>query len=157
MEDTWEAIPRDRQEAVSKMRSLKALGFVIVGITAGIINVLTRMLLNLWLPYEIAIALAFPVALTFAFVLNREHVFKASSGSGGEQYLKFAIVNLLTLVQVWMVSVGLTRFLFPYIGVTWHPEGVAHLIGVLSPIATSFFAYKNFVFPTATIANKQPS
>jgi putative flippase GtrA len=128
------------------MRLSRFVRFVLVGVAAGAINILARIGLSRVFSYEIAVALAFPIALTFAFVINRRHVFDGAVGSAREQYAKFAAVNLLALVQVWAISVALARVVFPHVGLTWHAETIAHSIGVMSPIATSFFAYKYFVF-----------
>lgn len=128
------------------MTSARVIGFLFVGAAAGIINVLSRIGLSRIFPYEMAVALAFPIALTFAFVVNRQHVFDGASGSAFEQYVKFAVVNLLALGQVWIISVALARVVFPRFGITWYPETIAHTAGVMSPLATSYFAYKYFVF-----------
>lgn len=124
-------------------RSLKYVG---VGLFAALVNVFARLLFNRFTSYEVAVALAFPVALTVAFVLNRSFVFDGESGDAKGQYLKFAIVNLLALAQVWLISVGLANIAFPAMNFTWNAETVAHIIGVGSPIFTSYFAYKYFVF-----------
>lgn len=126
--------------------STQAIGFVFVGLLAGGVNVVSRILFNYVVPYEVAIVLAFPAALTVAFVLNRWLVFRATEGEASTQYAKFAMVNILALAQVWLVSVGLARVLFPLVGFTWHAETIAHAVGVASPIVTSFVAYKYFVF-----------
>ena len=52
----------------------------------------------------------------------------------------------LAVAQVWIVSVGLARFVFPAIGFTWHDETVAHVIGVLVPVVTSYLGHKHFSF-----------
>jgi putative flippase GtrA len=35
---------------------------------------------------------------------------------------------------------------FPWMAFHWHPEDVAHLIGVASPIFVSYYAHKHFSF-----------
>ena len=50
------------------------------------------------------------------------------------------------VAQVWIVSVGLTRFIFPAIGLAWHAETVAHVIGVAVPVFTSYLGHKHFSF-----------
>ncbi|MFA5950043.1 MAG: GtrA family protein [Hyphomicrobium sp.] len=124
----------------------RSLKYVSVGLFAALVNVVARLLFNQFASYEVAVALAFPVALTVAFSLNRNYVFAAGNCGAKVQYVKFAIVNLLALAQVWGVSVGLAKSVFPAIGLSWHGETIAHLIGVGSPIFTSYIAYKNFVF-----------
>jgi putative flippase GtrA len=124
----------------------QAIGFILVGILAGVVNVVSRLIFNFFVPYEFAVVLAFPLALSVAFMLNRRHVFRAAAGDVTIQYVKFGIVNLIALAQVWIVSVCLARILFPNVGMTWHAETVAHIFGVASPIVTSFLAYKYYVF-----------
>ncbi len=67
-------------------------------------------------------------------------------GRASRQTLRFALVNLVALAQVWVVGVGLARIVFPKIGFVWHAELVAHIIAVLSPVLTSYFAHKHFSF-----------
>lgn len=120
--------------------------FLFVSGAAALVNILGRMAFNRVTSYELAIVLAFPIALTFAFVLNRLFVFKKQSRPFPRQYARFTLVNILALGQVWLVSVGLARGLFPFLGFTWHAETAAHVIGVLSPAATSYYAHKYFSF-----------
>lgn len=115
------------------------------GIAAGV-NVGARMLLSLWLRYEVAVALAYLAGMTVAFVLARAFVFAPTLGGATGEYIRFGLVNAVSFVQVWLVSVGLARFVFPAIGFTWHAETVAHVIGVVSPVLTSYFAHKHFTF-----------
>jgi len=129
------------------MVSRQFLGFLFVGVTAGLVNLASRAAFNQVMIYEISVVLAFAVATTTAFVMNRGLVFRPSSGSVRSMYAKFAAVNVLALVQVWLVSVLLLRAVFPYLGFEWHAPLIAHTIGVGSPLITSFLAYKYFVFP----------
>lgn len=109
-------------------------------------NILARLGFSLVTSFEVAIVLAFPIALTVAFVLNRRFVFAAGDGHAPTQYARFLIVNLVALVQVFVVSVLLARVVFPWAEFTWNAETVAHVIGVLSPIITSYVFHKRFTF-----------
>jgi putative flippase GtrA len=125
------------------------LRFLLVGGAAALLNIFARLTFNLWMTYELAIAVAYLVAMTTAFVLNRTYVFHARKRAILGQYLRFTIVNLVALVQVWVVSVGLARWLFPLVGFEWHGHAVAHTIGVLSPVVTSYVGHKVFTFGPA--------
>ena len=125
------------------------LGFAVVGIVAGGINIAARYLIDYFTSYEVAVALAFPIALTVAFALNRNYVFKSEKRQTASQFLRFAIVNLSALFQVWVISVGLVRYVFPAIGFEWNPELIGHSIGVASPVLTSFLFYKYWIFKKA--------
>nr|WP_246432879.1 GtrA family protein [Rhodopseudomonas rhenobacensis] len=117
-----------------------------VGVTAAAINIVSRVVISQFVAFEYAVALAFPVALTFAFVMSRLLVFEPSASSAWGQYFRFFLVNLVALVQVWLVSVGLAQWLFPMIGWTFYPELLAHTIAVCSPVLTSYYAHKVFTF-----------
>jgi putative flippase GtrA len=119
--------------------------FVVIGGIAALVNIALRVVLALYMPFELAVALAFPVALSVAFIGNRLWVFPVVT-DWRRAYWRFFVVNLAALVQVWMISVGLYRLIFPLIGFTWHPELVAHVIGVLSPVVTSYYAHKHYSF-----------
>lgn len=119
---------------------------MLVGAAAAAVNILSRVAISQFVRFEYAVVLAFPIALTFAFVMSRWFVFESSGRNVPVQYLRFLIVNLFALVQIWLVSVGLTRFLFPAIGWTWYPELLAHTLAVASPVFTSYYAHKAFTF-----------
>lgn len=125
--------------------------FLLAGATAAAVNIVARLLLSYVVSFEVAVVLAFPIALTVGFFLNRHYVFDADSGALAGQYVRFLTVNLVALAQVWVVSVGLASWVFPAIGFDFHRELVAHAIGVASPIFTSYFLHKFFTFRTSQI------
>ncbi|MEO3470217.1 GtrA family protein [Roseomonas sp. CAU 1739] len=120
--------------------------FVLTGGTAAAVNIGARILLSLAMPYEAAIAFAYLVGMVTAYFLAHRFVFAASGGTMASEFSRFALVNLLALVQVWLVSVGLARLIFPAIGFTYHAETAAHVIGVLSPIGSSYIGHRRFSF-----------
>jgi putative flippase GtrA len=126
--------------------TLQFARFILVGMAAAAVNVESRVLISNFVRFEYAVVLAFPVALTFAFVASRIFVFEKSERSVREQYLRFFLVNIAGLVQVWLVSVGLTYWIFPSIGWIYHAELIAHIIAVGSPVLTSYYAHKMFTF-----------
>ncbi|WGD28377.1 GtrA family protein [Ancylobacter sp. WKF20] len=125
--------------------------FLVAGAIAATVNIVARILLNYVVPFEVAVALAFPIALTVGFFLNRHYVFDADTGAVGGQYARFLMVNLVALGHVWVISVGLAGWVLPAIGYDYHRELVAHAIGVASPIFTSYFLHKFFTFRTRRI------
>ena len=123
--------------------------FVAIGGAAAALNIGVRAMLSRYLPFEWAVALAFPVALSFAFVANRRWVFEQQNVDWRLAYWRFLLVNLAALAQVWLISVGLYRLMFPMIGFTWHAELIAHTVGVLSPVITSYYAHKHYSFKSS--------
>ncbi len=120
--------------------------FVLTGGIAAGVNVASRWLLEFIMSYEVAVAVAYILGMTTAFILARMFVFPASALRLEAQYGRFALVNAVAFLQVWLISVGLARLLFPAVGFTRNSETLAHLIGVSSPILTSFLGHKHFSF-----------
>ncbi len=115
------------------------------GIAAGV-NILSRIALSQFMPYSIAVMIAYLFGMTTAYVLMKLMVFEKSGQRVHQEYIRFALVNAVAFAQVWLVSIGLARYLLPAIGIEEHAETLGHVIGVLSPIATSYLLHKYFTF-----------
>ena len=122
------------------------LRFALVGGAAAAINIVSRIILSRFISFELAVVVAYFIGMTFAFVLNRKLVFQATDRPIWNEYLRFFLVNLIALVQVWLVSIALLNWLLPTIGWTYFVELTAHVIAVCSPILTSYYAHKFFTF-----------
>lgn len=122
------------------------LRFVLAGGTAAAVNIFSRWLLSGVMRFEVAVVVAYLIGMITAFVLSRQFVFKKSDRVIHNEAIRFIFVNLVTLVQVWIVSVGLAQWAFPTLGFVWHAELIAHTIAVGSPILTSYYAHKFFTF-----------
>jgi putative flippase GtrA len=120
--------------------------FVLVGGIAAAVNILSRIALNLVMSYEAAIVVAYVCGMTVAYLLNKLFVFTPSGRRIHDEYLRFTLVNLVAVAQVWIVSVGLAFYIFPSIGFTWNAETVAHIVGVIIPTFTSYFGHRYFSF-----------
>ena len=127
----------------------RAMLFLLAGGIAAAVNIVSRILLNLAMPYEAAIVLAYLCGMTAAYAANRLWVFDPSGRAVAREYARFALVNVLGVAQVWLISVGLARYGFPWIGFVWHADTVAHVIGVAVPAITSYLGHKHFTFVTA--------
>lgn len=134
---------------ISEMISSPFVRFVLSGGIAAGVNVLSRAALSTITSYSVAIVIAYLIGMTTAYGLMKLFVFAESGRRPEAEYLRFGLVNVVALVQVWVVSVGLATWLFPVIGFGFHPEAVAHVIGVLSPVATSYFLHKYFTFSSS--------
>jgi putative flippase GtrA len=124
---------------------LSFLLFVLTSGASAIVNVAVRHLLSYVMVFEAAVACAYVVSTTVAFVLARKFVF----GRGARWELdltRFVMVNVYGFLQVLAVSVLLLRFLFPVIGFHWHPEDTAHVLGLATLAFTSFYLHRRFSF-----------
>jgi putative flippase GtrA len=137
--------------------NVRGLGmFAVTGGIAAACNLGSRAAFSLVMSYSLAIILAYVVGMVTAFVLARQFVFRPAEDGVVREFLRFAGVNVAALAQVWAVSVGLVTYVFPWAGFEWHPETVAHVIGVASPIFSSYFLHKHFTFRAAA-ARKTPA
>ena len=120
--------------------------FLVTGGLAAGVNVASRIVFHLVMPFGAAIALAYLVGMTTAFLLARLFVFEGSGRSLAVEYGRFALVNVAALAQVLAVSIGLAKLVFPAIGLVSNAELIAHIIGVLSPVLVSYQGHKRFSF-----------
>ncbi|TDL90435.1 GtrA family protein [Meridianimarinicoccus aquatilis] len=120
--------------------------FLLTGGIAAAVNLLSRYLLDKFMSFEIAVALAYLLGMITAYTLARMFVFSNSPDGIRNEFMRFTIVNAFALVVVWCVSVGLAKVVFPFVGFKWYAEDIAHIIGVLVPAVTSFLGHKYFTF-----------
>lgn len=122
------------------------LRFLVAGGIAAAANYGSRFVFSQWLGYGVAIVLAYLVGMGVAFVLMRQHVFDAREGALGPQVAKFAAVNALAALQTLLISLLLARWLLPRLGIVEHAEAIAHLVGVLVPVVTSYLGHRMLTF-----------
>lgn len=118
------------------------------GIAAGV-NLGSRKLLNLAMPFEVAVVLAYLLGMTTAYLISRYFVFEKTGRSVRSEASRFAVVNLFSMALVWAISVGLLRIVFPFVGLTWHADDIAHFVGVSAPAVLSYWGHAQFSFARA--------
>ena len=122
------------------------ISFAIAGGIAAVANILSRIVINHWLAYSPSIWLAYLVGMITAFVLNRFFVFNETSNRLHQQIFWFTAVNLIAVLQTWIISLFLADRLLPWMAFNWHPETMAHAVGVAAPIISSYFGHKYITF-----------
>ena len=128
------------------MISRRFLMFLVSGGVAAAANIGSRIVFGLWVPYWVSIVLAYLVGLTTAFVLMRALAFTTSSNATHHQAFWFVVVNLFGLLQTFAISLALAHWLFPLIGFEQGAATVAHAIGVIVPVITSYVGHKHLSF-----------
>ena len=131
------------------MTSGRFVRFLLTGGFAALVNLVSRYILNQYMSFEAAVALAYLFGMVTAYALARLFVFERSGQAIATEFWRFVLVNLISAAVVWGVSVGLAVYLFPAIGFRWRPDTVAHFIGVASPTVIAYFAHKHFTFRAA--------
>ncbi len=121
------------------------IGFLAVGGLAAFLHWLARILISLWLPFSLAIVLAYIVGMATAFLLNRVFVFRKSEKSLTEQARGFVLINLLFFPIVWYAAITINDGLRT-LGFTFHTEEISHAIAVALPMIVTFLFYKLIAF-----------
>jgi len=120
--------------------------FLVTGGTAAAVNFGSRIVYNQWLPFSGAVILAYLTGMVTAFVLAKMFVFKESTQSTRRAVLFFTLVNVVAVLQTWLISMGLAFYLLPALGVTQFVKEIAHAVGVVVPVFTSYLGHKRWSF-----------
>jgi putative flippase GtrA len=120
--------------------------FLVTGGTAAAVNFGSRIVYNQWLPFSGAVILAYLTGMVTAFVLAKMFVFKESTQSTRRAVLFFTLVNAVAVLQTWLISMGLAFYLLPALGVTQFVKEIAHAVGVVVPVFTSYLGHKRWSF-----------
>lgn len=120
--------------------------FALAGGFAAACNFGSRILLGQFFDYTVSIIIAYVIGMITAFTLNKLFVFPEGNEHVGRQVSWFVAINVLAVLQTLAISLVLARFVFPAWGMEFHPETVAHAIGVAVPIVTSYIGHKRFTF-----------
>ena len=131
---------------IQQFLSKQFILFLITGGTAALVNFGSRIVYNQWVSFSVAIVLAYLTGMVTAFVLARWLVFKRSEQSFARSVMLFCAVNVIAVVQTWVISMGLALYVLPYWGVTRFAAEIAHAVGVVVPVFTSYLGHKRFSF-----------
>ena len=122
------------------------LFFLLSGGIAAALNWGSRFVFSRWMAFEWAVVCAYGVGMATAFILMRTIAFEGRGKPALPQAGRFALVNAAALAQTWIVSVVMTRWALPSVGITTHAEALGHLVGVLFPVFTSYIAHRKYTF-----------
>ncbi len=120
--------------------------FLFFGGLSASLNFLSRIGFSQFFSYRIAVVLAYFIGMLTAFIFFKHYVFGKSNRHYKDEIRDFTIVNIFSAIQVWLTSVGLSEYFFPYISFNFYPEEVAHFIGLSILAVTSYFGHKHFSF-----------
>ncbi len=131
---------------IKQFLSHQFLLFLITGGTAAAVNFFSRILYSLWLPFSVAVVLAYLTGMITAFVLAKLFVFKNSQQSMQRSAVFFVLVNLVAVAQTWGISMGLLYVVFPAWEFNFYAPECAHAVGVIVPVFTSYLGHKRWSF-----------
>lgn len=131
---------------IKQFKSKEFLGFLLTGGIAAAVNFFSRIIYSQWTNFSVSIVLAYLTGMVAAFILIKLFVFKASQQSLHKSVIFFTLVNLVAVLQTWLVSIFLAYYLLPRIGVTSFSEEFAHAVGVIVPVFSSYLGHKRWTF-----------
>lgn len=129
---------------INKKNFIIFFNFITLGALAGFLNFFSRIILSLVFNFHISVLVAQIFGMFVAFFLFRNYVFKAEKRSS--QWVRFLMVNIISLIIVLIVSHIFAYFLLPSIGIHRFKYEIAHLIGIGSTVITSFLLHKFWTY-----------
>lgn len=131
---------------IALFRSRQFIAFLITGGIAAIANFGSRIVYNEWVGFSTAIILAYITGMITAFVLARIFVFTNSRRALHSSAFYFVLVNIVAAAQTWIISIVLAFYVLPSMGVEIYVREIAHAVGVIVPVFTSFISHKYLTF-----------
>lgn len=131
---------------IQTLKSKQFFAFIITGGIAALVNFCSRILYNQWVDFSSAIIIAYITGMLTAFLLAKFFVFTNSNQVLHRSIVYFILVNLVAVIQTWIISMALAQYVFPSLGFQIYPKEIAHFIGISIPVFTSYFGHKYFSF-----------
>ena len=119
---------------IGAFKSRQFVMFLITGGLAAAVNFGSRILYNQWMGFSAAI------------VLVRIFVFQDSQRALHQSALYFVLVNLVAVAQTWIISLLLADHVLPSLGVQRFVHEIAHAVGVVVPVFSSYLGHKHLSF-----------
>ena len=87
--------------------SKQFLLFILAGGFAAFINIISRVILSLFLGFKISILIAYLFGMIVAFLLTKNFVFSTQQLNNTKAFLSFSLVNLFAVMQTYLISLYL--------------------------------------------------
>ena len=120
--------------------------FIITGGTSAVINILSRIILSEFFSFEFAILISYGIGMIIAFSLAKRFVFLNSKKSTKKSFPAFALVNLISVIQTFFVSIFIKNWLIIFLDNLSFVELIAHTCGLGVLVFTSFYGHKYITF-----------
>jgi putative flippase GtrA len=120
--------------------------FLFTGGIAATVNFGSRILYSSWVNYSAAIVFAYLTGMTTAFILARVFVFREGQQNMTRSAWIFSLVNLVAVAQTCGISLLLAHYLLPWLGMKQFVHEIAHAVGIVIPVFTSYVGHKRWSF-----------
>jgi len=122
------------------------LRFLIAGGIAAGVNFLVGYSLSGLLPFYGDVVIGYLAGMITAFFLFEQRVFGEHAESRQRSAGIFVLVNMLGLLQTWLIFAWLMRWCFPWLQWHFYPEHIARAVAIITPTLTSYIGHKHFTF-----------
>jgi len=140
---------------VGKILRQRFVRFILAGGTSVVLNLSARALFSMFVSYEVAIVFAYFVGMATAWTLMRVLVFKTTNERADGEILRFFVVNMIGLLQVSVVSSVLVDQVDLIVNNIKISEAVAHLLGLISIVFTSYLLHSKFTYSSKSSETKR--
>lgn len=120
--------------------------FIVAGGVAAVVHWGSRIWLNQFVHFKLALVFAYVIGIATAFTLNKWMVFPESGRALRAEINYFVFFNVAAFPLVWGASVFLADYAFPALGMTWHVREIAHAIAIALPLVLNFYLHKFITF-----------
>jgi putative flippase GtrA len=131
---------------IRRLASSQFVRFLFTGGLAALVNFGSRIFYNQWMGFSAAVCVAYVTGMITAFLLARWLVFGKGEQSTHRSAAIFLLVNIFAIAQTWAVSILLADYLLPAMGVRRFVHEIAHAVGVMIPVFTSYIGHKRYSF-----------
>ena len=131
------------------MKHVQSKQFILFLLTGGIaatVNFCSRIIFNLWISFSMAVILAYITGMVTAFILAKFLVFKESNQSLHQSIIFFILVNIIAILQTWIISMLLAYYLLPAINIKNFVREISHAVGIVVPVFSSYIGHKHWSF-----------
>ena len=131
---------------IQQFMSRQFLSFLLTGGFAAAVNFGSRIVYSNWLNFSSAVIVAYITGMITAFALAKLFVFTESQQPVHHSAAFFVLVNMVAILQTWAISMGLAYYILPWLGVSLFVHEIAHAVGVVFPVFTSYIGHKRWSF-----------
>lgn len=120
--------------------------FLLVGGFSAVVNFSVGYLSADYLPLNIDYILGHLSGMVVAFILFELLVFGKADHERHKSIGAFILINLLAVVQTYIIGTALEGHFFPSIGYTFFADELARAIAIMVPVVSSFIGHKHITF-----------
>ncbi|MEZ4820421.1 MAG: GtrA family protein [Bdellovibrionota bacterium] len=117
-----------------------------MGALAALVNFGTRILLNKYFGFSVSVVIAYIFGMVTAFGLMKMFVFTTGKLKILKSAYYFVVINLIAVFQTWAMSMLMAYIVLPRLGAHAYVLEIAHAVGVMVPVFTSYLGHKYITF-----------